>query len=314
MLVDEVETIISGGDGGEGKVSFGKFTKSGPDGGNGGDGGYVYVVASPDFTLLNQFLPKPEVKAQDGFRGDTKKRSGKNAKNLILYLPIGSHLLDKETNEEFELKQIDECLLICKGGTGGIGNFELRSSINTTPINSIPAKKGQVRRLKIILKFISDYGLIGLPSAGKSSLLNELTNTNVKTAPYHFTTLSANLGVLPNKKIISDIPGLIQGANEGKGLGIKFLKHIQKVSTLLHCISTESNNPIKDYKIIRTELEKYNKDLLKKEEIILITKSDLISKDELKKIKNVLKKTGVKIFITSIHDEESIESLIKFFN
>ncbi len=311
MLVDEVEAKISGGDGGEGKVSFGKIPKSGPDGGNGGDGGDVSVVASSDLTLLKYFMAKPKVKAQDGSRGDIKKMSGKNGENLILELPVGSHLVDKKTKEEFELKEIGEVLLLCKGGAGGIGNFDLRSSRNTTPMNTILAKKGQVRRLKITLKFIADYGLIGLPSAGKSSLLNELTNANVKTAPYHFTTLSANLGVLPNKKIIADIPGLIEGASEGKGLGINFLKHIQKVSTLLHCISTESKNPLEDYKVIRTELEKYSKELLGKEEIILITKSDLISKKELEKIKKVINKINKKILVTSIHDEESIESLSK---
>jgi GTP-binding protein len=311
MLVDEVKTIISGGDGGEGKVSFGKIAKSGPDGGNGGDGGDVSVVASSDLTLLKQFLAKPKIKAQDGFRGDIKKMSGKNGESLILELPVGSHLVDKKTKEEFELKEIGEVLLLCKGGAGGIGNFDLRSSRNTTPMKTVLAKKGQVRRLKITLKFIADYGLIGLPSAGKSSLLNELTNANVKTAPYHFTTLSANLGVLPNKKIIADIPGLIEGASEGKGLGINFLKHIQKVSTLLHCISTESKNPLEDYKVIRTELEKYSKELLGKEEIILITKSDLISKKELETIKKVINKINKKILVTSIHDEESIESLSK---
>lgn len=311
MLIDEVEVIISGGDGGEGKVSFGKHAKSGPDGGNGGDGGDVYVIASSDLTLLKQFQSKPEVKAQDGGGGGIKKKSGKNGENLSLYLPVGSHLVDKKTNEEFELKEIGKKLLLCKGGAGGIGNFELRSSRNTTPMKSIPAKKGHVRQFKITLKFIADFGLIGLPSAGKSSLLNELTNTNVKTAPYHFTTLSANLGVLPGKKILADIPGLIKGANEGKGLGIKFLKHIQKVSTLLHCVSSDSMHPRQDYKVIRTELGKYNKELLEKHEIILITKSDLVSKGKLEKTKKVLSELDKKILVTSIHDKESIESLIK---
>lgn len=309
MLVDEVETTISGGDGGEGKVSFGKFTKSGPDGGNGGDGGDVHVIASSDLTLLKQFLAKPKVKAKDGFPGGIKKKSGKNAVNLILNMPIGSHLVDKNTNEEFELKRIGDSLILCEGGAGGIGNFELRSSRNITPINTIPAKKGQIRVLKITLKFIADYGLIGLPSAGKSSLLNELTNTNVKTAPYHFTTLSANLGVLPNKKIIADIPGLIKGAYDGKGLGIKFLKHIQKVSTLLHCISSDSTNALADYKVIRNELGKYSKGLLEKKEIVLITKSDLKSKKELAKTKEVLKEVNSKIYFTSIHDKKSIDNL-----
>jgi len=226
-------------------------------------------------------------------------------------LPFGSQLTDRKTKEIFELEKVGDKFLLCKGGIGGIGNFELRSSKNTTPKFTKSPKPGKKRRLKIILRFISDYGLIGLPSSGKSSLLNELTNTNVKTAQYHFTTLSPNLGVLPNKKIVADIPGLIEGASKGKGLGIKFLKHIQKVGLLLHCISSDSVNPTKDYKIVRKELGEYSKDLLKKKEAILLTKTDLLEKSEIKKVLSKLKKLKKKIYPTSIYDLESIENLLK---
>ncbi len=311
MLVDEIEITINAGDGGEGVVSFGKRPKSGPDGGNGGDGGNVYLVISSDLTLLNQFRPKGVLSAENGGRGSKEKRTGKRGRDLKIQLPVGSQLSDLTTKEVFDYEKIGEKVLFCSGGIGGIGNYDLRSSKNTTPMNTIPPKPGQKRHLKIVLRFIADYGLIGLPSSGKSSLLNELTNANVKTAEYHFTTLSPNLGVLTNKKIIADIPGLIEGASEGRGLGIRFLKHIQKVSLLLHCISSDSSDPLKDYKIVRKELEKFSSKLLKKNEVILLTKSDLVGKRDLKKTENELKILKKNIVTTSTHDEKSLDKLVK---
>lgn len=309
MLVDEIDLTIKGGNGGKGVVSFGKFAKSGPDGGNGGDGGDVYIISSSDLTLLDQFNAQETISAEDGVPGSKDKRAGKRGRDLKLLFPNGSQIVDLDTTQVFELEKESQKILLCKGGKGGIGNFDLRSSINTTPMNTIPAKSGQKRRLKISLRFIADYGLIGLPSAGKSSLLNELTNTDVKTADYHFTTLSPNLGVLTNNKIVADIPGLIAGASKGKGLGIKFLKHIQKVTLLLHCISSESLHPIKDYKIVRNELKIFDKQLLKKKEVILLTKSDLVNKSTLAKFKAKLKILNHEIIPTSIHDINSIEKL-----
>ena len=210
------------------------------------------------------------------------------------------------------MQKVGHKILLCVGGEGGVGNFDLRSSRNTTPKNTIPAKEGQKRNLSISLRFIADFGLIGLPSAGKSSLLNELTNTEVKTAAYHFTTLSANLGVLPNKKIIADIPGLIEGASRGKGLGIRFLKHIQKVELLLHCISSDSQDQLKDHEIVRKELGNFSKQLLEKKEIILLTKHDLLSIGELERVKRTLsKKFNRDVVATSIYDNKSLERLHK---
>lgn len=320
MLIDEIDVVIKAGDGGAGKVSFGKMEKSGPDGGNGGKGGDVYIVGSSDLTLLNQFRSKPVIEAGSGVPGSKDKRAGKKADDLILQLPVGTLLTNKKTKETFEIQKVGQRILLCKGGRGGIGNYDLRSSRNTTPLNTIPARKGQEMSLSISLRFIADFGLIGLPSAGKSSLLNELTNTKVKTAAYHFTTLSANLGVLPNmsakagNKIIADIPGLIEGASKGKGLGTRFLKHIQKVGLLLHCISSDSLDPLKDYKIVRKELGEFNKSLLEKKEIILLTKHDLTDESELLKAKNKLRKLRRKIIVTSIHDSESLQELLTLLN
>jgi GTPase len=311
MLVDEIEIIIKAGDGGHGSISFGKGSKSGPDGGNGGDGGDVYLKSSSDLTLLSQFHPLGIISAENGGNGSKEKRAGGRGNDLVIMLPVGSKVIDNKTNKTTDFDKVGETVLYCKGGAGGIGNYELRSSKNVAPMYSKPPTPGQKRRVKIILSFIADFGLIGLPSSGKSSLLNELTSADVKTGAYHFTTLSPNLGVLPNSKIIADIPGLIEGASEGRGLGIKFLKHIEKVGLLLHCISTDSKNHLADYKIIRNELGKYNKDLLKKKEIIVLTKSDLVKPEDLKNVKTSLKKLKKKIVITSIYDRESLDVLSK---
>ncbi len=311
MLVDEVIITIKAGNGGFGAVSFGKGSKSGPDGGNGGDGGSLYFKASSDLTLLEQFHPDQAVSAENGHDGGKEKMFGKKGADLEILIPIGSRVTDLETKEAFEFNKTGDKRLLCKGGVAGIGNFELRSSRNTAPKFTTPPTPGQTRKIEINLSFIADYGLIGLPSSGKSSLLNELTNAKARTAEYHFTTLSPNLGVLPNKKIIADIPGLIEGASQGKGLGIKFLKHIQKVNLLLHCVSSDSTNPVSDYEVVRKELEKFNKSLLNKKELILLSKSDLVDEKEIKKIKTKLKKLDRKIISTSIHDERSLESLLK---
>lgn len=311
MLVDEIVITIKAGNGGNGALSFGKGEKSGPDGGNGGDGGNLYFKASSDLTLLDQFHPDQTVSAEDGHNGGKDKMFGKKGVDLVILIPIGSKVTDLDTKEVFEFNKAGDKSLLCKKGKAGIGNFELRSSRNTTPEFTAPPTPGQTKKIEINLSFIADYGLIGLPSSGKSSLLNELTNAKAKTAEYHFTTLSPNLGVLPSKKIIADIPGLIEGASKGKGLGIKFLKHIQKVNLLLHCVSSDSANPVSDYEIIRKELGEFKKSLLKKKELILLTKSDLVNKKETKKIKSKLKSLDREIISTSIYDEDSLELLLK---
>lgn len=302
MLVDEAEVIIRGGHGGAGRVSFRGKKGGGPDGGNGGRGGDVFVKATTDIYALSRFLSKEIYEAENGTMGGTEIRSGANGKDLILEMPVGTILSDDEGNEIELIKEGKE-LLLAKGGLGGRGNESFKSPGNTTPKYAQKGLRGQEIKFKLKLKLIADFGLIGLPNSGKSSLLNELTNANAKIGAYPFTTLEPNLGVL-NNKVLADIPGLIEGASEGKGLGHKFLKHIEKVTLLLHCISSESEDPLKDYKIIREELKKYNPGLLDKKEIILLTKSDL-QETKIKKI------DGKKVIPISIHDWDSIQALTK---
>lgn len=309
MFIDEIEISFKAGDGGNGIVSFFPGKKSGPDGGNGGDGGNLYIKANRQLSNLNGFVGKKEIKAEDGEMGGKNKKTGANGKDLEISLPIGSFLTDKKSGEEFELISEDQKILICKRGKGGKGNAQLRSASNTTPVFSGKGGVGQKRHFKIMLRMIADFGLIGLPNAGKSSLLNELTKAHAKVAGYPFTTIEPNLGAI-NGKVIADIPGLIEGAHLGKGLGIKFLKHIEKVKMLLHCISSESENVASDYLTIIEEMEKYNPDLLKINQIIILTKSDLSDSKELNKKIKQLKKFQKTVLPVSILDSESLNHLI----
>lgn len=312
MLLDKVEVTFKAGDGGNGKVSFKKIGR-GPDGGNGGKGGDIYIKSSNDLTLLYQFSRKNFLAAENGISGWNNIKSGAKGKDLEIVLPVGTELIDRDTGKIIlELNKTDQRIKLLKGGDGGKGNWEFRSSRNTTPLKAQKGFPGESLNLILNLKLIADFGLIGLPNAGKSSLLNELTNSNAKIGNYAFTTLSPNLGIvngLPTQasKIIADIPGLIEGASVGKGLGINFLKHIEKVKILLHCIDATSFDYEKDYKIVRNELGKYNKELLKKKEVILLCKSDLVEKKT--KFSSCVGKKNA-IFV-SIHDIDSINKIKK---
>lgn len=313
MFIDEVNVIFKGGNGGDGIVSFGKTRKSGPDGGNGGDGGDLYLIGSSDLTLLNQFSRKKLLKAESGQPGGRNKRTGGDGKDLTIEIPIGTSVMDDKRNiEVVEINKVGQKILICKGGKGGLGNFEFRSSTNITPKFAERGTLGDILTAKLILKLIADFGFVGLPNAGKSSLLNELTGAKAKTANYNFTTLYPNLGVMKDK-ILADIPGLIEGASKGRGLGISFLKHIEKVNTLIHCISSESTKPQNDYETIRNEMGSYNPSLLTKHEIVLITKSDLTNDKKIKKIIKSLNTKNKEILATSIYDYDSLEKLKERF-
>lgn len=297
MLVDEVIIEVSAGHGGAGRASFFKY-ETGPDGGNGGAGGDLYFNATTDLFALNRFSGKKNFAAQAGFAGGSNKKSGLNGEDLSLVIPVGTDITDLDTEEVFHITEPGQIILMAKGGIGGLGNAQLKNARMTTPIHAQHGMPGQYRKLKLELKLIADFGLIGLPNAGKSSLLNALTAAQAKVADYPFTTLEPNLGVF-NNKIIADIPGLIEGASTGRGLGFRFLKHIEKVKVLLHCVASDSDDPKRDYKIVREELGKYNPELLKKEEIIIRTKSD------------VCKPTKLKGLTVSILDDDSLAALGK---
>ena len=309
MLITEVDIIFKAGDGGNGKVSFYK-DRRGPDGGNGGKGGSVYVVADPDIYALSKLSRSSKIEAENGQDGMSYKKTGKKGDDSEIKLPIGTVITDKVSKEIFEIIGKDDCFLLCEGGMGGLGNWEYRSSSNTTPLYAQTGFKGQQRDLYVNLKLIAHYGLIGFPNAGKSSLLKEITAANPKIGNYPFTTLEPNLGEL-NGKIIADIPGIIEGASTGKGLGAKFLKHIERVSLLFHCISCEEDDLKKRYNVIRNELKKYSPKLLKKPEVILLTKTDLKTEKEIKSSLNVLKGLKKQILPVSIHNWDSLEKLKK---
>lgn len=309
MFIDEAEITVQGGNGGAGKMAF-FINKRGPCGGNGGKGGDVYFITTSNSTDLKKYTEVVKFKAEDGQMGGSNNRIGRRGEDLYLPIPINTTIIDAKTLNETTLTDGKSRILVCYGGIGGHGNTFFKTSTYRTPRKTTQGQKGEDKKIRLILKLIANFGLIGLPNAGKSSLLNELTNAHAKIANYPFTTLEPNLGVIDGK-VIADIPGLIEGASIGKGLGIKFLKHIEKVTLLLHCISVESENIEKDYTTVIEEISKYNKNILAKKSIILLTKTDLVSQEEVKEKIKKLKKITSTVIPISIHDSESLELLKK---
>lgn len=307
MFIDEAYIQVEGGTGGTGRAAFFPGVKTGPSGGDGGKGGNVYAVAEPNMIDLYKYSTVTKFRAGDGVVGANFKRTGAHGTDLTIKVPVGTLFIDQETKESFEITTGEPVLLVT-GGYGGKGNAKFATPTNRSPKNAQPGKPGAERRFKLVLKLIANYGLIGLPNAGKSSLLNELTAAQVRTAPYPFTTLEPNLGAF-NNSIIADIPGLIEGASEGKGLGIKFLKHIEKVEVLIHCIAADSEDIIKDYETVIAEIGRYNAQLLKKKQIILLTKTDLIDEKKQKDILKKLKKYNTLVLPVSIYNPEQFNTV-----
>ena len=314
MLIDDVTIKVRAGNGGKGAVAFSKIKMSlGPTGGSGGKGGDVYLEAVSDLSALNRYRSQKEFGAGDGEVGRGAFRDGHTGKDLILLVPRGTVIHDLVKNAQHELTALGEPLLVASGGRGGKGNFLYRSPTNTSPKQSQPGLPGEEIKLRLELKLIADIGLIGLPNIGKTSLLNTITNSQGRVANYAFTTLEPNLGVY-HSLILADIPGLIEGASTGRGLGIKFLRHIERTGILFHFIDAGSEDPEKDYKTIRQELGAYNPALLEKKEYIIISRTDLVDGAHIKKIEKILKSHKKEIVAISIRDKERMDNLRKILD
>lgn len=321
-MIDTAEITVKSGNGGDGIVSFRRekyIPKGGPWGGDGGKGGDLIFVVDDHINTLSAFRRQRVYKAQDGQDGMKNLMSGKNGENLYIKVPKGTLIKNQEGEILKDLTNDGEEFIFSKGGRGGLGNWHFKSSVNQTPRKATPGIKTPETKLKLELKLIADAGFIGMPNSGKSTLLNILTNSNVKTASYEFTTLEPNLGVLESQDIVlADIPGLIEGASNGKGLGHEFLRHVERTKVLIHILdgSVIMNNPLnriyENYETIRNELAGWNKDLLKKNEIIVINKADIpdVLENKLKIIESFkLKNISNIIFISAITGYQ-VEKLI----
>jgi GTP-binding protein len=311
MLVDDIKIEVYSGKGGDGRVHFdsSKMGK-GPTGGDGGKGGDVYLEGVSNIGVLSKFRGKKVYYAEDGKPGGQCKKSGKTGEDLVLKVPVGTvaHILNQ--GKIVEINKIGEKILLAEGGEGGRGNFYFRSPSNTTPKEAEEGKPAIHLELRLELKLIADVGLIGLPNVGKSTLLNKITNAKSRVANFAFTTLEPSLGAY-YELILADIPGLIEGASEGKGLGIKFLQHVERTSTFFHLISAQSNNPEKDYQVIRNELEIYNPALLKRKEYVFLSQCDLADDKKIKNNIEKLKKIGLKVRQLSIENPKTIKEAEK---
>ena len=315
-FLDQVKIFIKAGDGGSGSPSFRreKFIEfGGPDGGDGGKGGSIIIKSERNLNTLIDFRYQQHFKAERGENGMGKNKTGRGGKDIYLKVPVGTQILEEDNKTLlFDFTKENETFLVANGGKGGFGNTRFKSSTNRAPKKFTKGAKGEEYCIWMQLKTIADIGIVGLPNAGKYSLLASITRATPKIANYKFTTINPNLGVAiyDDKEItIADIPGLIEGAHEGTGLGIKFLKHIERCKTLLHLIDiTEDINL--SYRQIREELGKYSKELLKKKELIVLNKIDLLSKQEIiEKIEKFSMKKKKEILILSNLKKETIKKL-----
>ena len=314
MLIDDVKIRATAGTGGKGAVAFNKNLMSlGPVGGSGGKGGSIYIEGISDLNALNKFRFEKEIKAKNGQDGRSQFRDGNDAKDLVLSVPVGTVAHNLKTGEDIEITKIGQQVVIARGGAGGKGNFHFRSSTNTTPKEFEYGEPGEFLEIRFELKLIADVGFVGLPNVGKSSLLNELTNAKSKVANYPFTTLEPNLGAYYGL-ILADLPGLIEGASAGKGLGIKFLRHIERTKILFHFVAADSADPVADYKTVRGELGAYNKMLLEKPEYVFLSKKDAVSEVAIDEASEKLKELNKNITQISIFDWDSIELVRKILN
>ena len=316
-FLDQVKIYVKAGNGGSGSPSFRreKFIEfGGPDGGDGGKGGSVILISERNLNTLIDFRYQQHFKAERGKDGSGKNKTGRGGKDLYLKVPLGTQVFEEDNKTLiYDFKSQKEEFLVASGGKGGFGNTRFKSSTNRAPKKFTKGGQGEEFWIWLQLKTIADIGIIGLPNAGKSSLLASMTSANPKIANYKFTTINPNLGVASydDKEVtLADIPGLIEGAHTGTGLGIKFLKHIERCKTLLHLIDITEDDLFISYNQVRKELSKYSKDLVKKKEIVVLNKTDLIDEEEkkekIKKLKNKLKKN---IFFMSTIDKKSVSDI-----
>lgn len=311
MLIDNVTLKIKAGNGGNGAATFRRdamTSRGGPDGGNGGNGGDVLLQGSPNIHDLREFRYKKQIIAQHGGNGTKHNGFGKNAEDITILVPLGTRVTNLDTNEIIEIESVSKPICIAKGGKGGFGNFKFKSATNQSPKNKEFGELGEEKNIQLELRIIAEIGLIGLPNAGKSSLLTVLTKATPVIGAYPFTTLEPNIGMF-GKHAIADIPGLIEGASQGVGLGIKFLKHIEKTKILIHCIDITVDDPIRAYQTVRKEFKEYNETLLEKPELIFLNKTDLVDDDVVNTVIKKFNPLKMKIFAGSVHNEKSIHDL-----
>lgn len=322
-FIDEVNIKVIAGKGGDGAVSFRRekyVEKGGPDGGDGGDGGSIVLKSTLDKNTLVDFRYKKIFKAEKGQNGKNKKKAGKSGENVIIEVPVGTLIYDLKTGRLIsDLKLPEQYVVIAKGGKGGRGNARFATSTLQVPKIAEKGVEGEVKNLRLVLKIIADVGLIGYPNVGKSTLISRISRAKVEIADYPFTTLTPNLGVVKLNEgysfVVADIPGLIEGAHEGKGLGDKFLRHIERCSLIVHIIdisSFEREDSVEDYKNIRRELESFSPILSRKKEIIVANKIDLLDENELeRRLLDFKNKTGKDIFPISAYTGKNLDPLIQ---
>lgn len=329
-MVDIAKIKIKAGSGGDGKVSFFTargITKGGPDGGDGGNGGSVYFIADNNLNTLMDFRSKELYEAQSGESGGKKKMTGASGEDLLIKIPVGTlvYEIEQSGNESLigDMVEPGQKVLVAKSGIGGKGNFRFRGSTNQTPMQYVPGTLGEEKEIRLEIKLIADVGFVGAPNAGKSTLLNRLTNANAKVANYPFTTLTPNLGICKLKNgqniVLADIPGLIEGASQGKGLGDDFLRHIERTRLLVHIIDPLDGNgddyvqnAMSGYDMMRKELKDYGHGLEEKEGITVINKMDVTEvKESFKEISSKMRKLGVDVLGISAASGEGIEDLLQ---
>jgi GTP-binding protein len=311
MFVDELTIYAKAGDGGNGVVRWRQEKykpKAGPSGGDGGRGGDVFVRAVPDINQLSKYTGLKSFIAESGGHGMRDSLTGKNGDPFYIDIPVGSKVTDIDRKRTIELTEVGQTECILKGGGGGLGNEHFKSSTNVSPTESTNGYPGEAGNFLIEVALMVDIGLVGLPNAGKSTLLNSLTNAQSRIGAYPFTTLEPHLGAM-HEFVIADIPGLIEGAAEGKGLGHKFLRHVARTKMILHLVSLESEQPVNDYYTIREELSEYDKSLTEKTEWIILTKKDLVNQEKIDEVLAALAKTENRVFVVGQGDDESYKIL-----